>query len=370
MRFSISSAVILCSLVAGMFTTRATAQTPVPTPSPPSALSLDEKCSPTTFRPDEWIVLDCIQRVTNNGSEAAAGAYTMVNSFQGNTPSYLNVWSRRGGKYLSLEPGSTTYPPFDVGPGETSETETAVLMKMPRGTFTFELGVFVNDEMLTSQTVTLDAEPGAADPPTDVVIAEPVVSVASDGTSGVFETRITNKGSSTITDLTLTDRLAEGTLVSEEPEPSTRLSDVSLMQWGLASFGKTSLAPGESLLLETTYGQEDGRGCGYAVLGLVVQAKVGAEERLYGSEVQQSWGNCPAGGQGGGEPVPPPSGGQGTEPAAATGTPGTEGVALPHTGDVADGTKAGLGTLAEGLAVAGVLLAVLGHAARRVCYTD
>ena len=63
---------------------------------------------------------------------------------------------------------------------------------------------------------------------------------------------------------------------------------------------------------------------------------------------------------------PPTEGDQGVAASPATG--GTQEVTAPNSGEGAGTTKKDLGTLAEALAVAGVLLTVLGHAARRVRY--
>ncbi len=371
MRLFLIIATVAVWLAGAAFATPAAAQPPTPTPSTPSALVLDEKCTPTTFRPDEWVVVDCIQRVTNNSSAWVFGAYTMVERYEGTIPSYYVMWSRRADNYLPVPSATTSYPGFGLGPGETSEMETAVLFKMPQGKFSFDLGVFVNDEMVTSQTIVLDAEPGAAAPPAGPLIAEPIFSIASDGTSGEFDVRITNSSKSGITALTLTDRLPDGILIADDPKPAAAFSDVSLMQWDLSSFGKKSLAPGESLLLKMTHGLQGYGGCGVVSFGLVVRATVDGEERLYGREVAQSWGDCPEGGEGGGGFVPsvPPTGIEsGIAASPATDGSGTQAITAPRSGEGNGATTRGLGTLAEALAVAGVLLTVLGHAARRVRY--
>jgi hypothetical protein len=337
--------------------------------SSPVSMTLQETCTPTTFRPDEWVVVDCLTRITNESGVSVYGVYAAVDRYEGSIPSYYMMWlkSRDTGQYVQEEPTALTFPPVGLGPGEVSESETEILFKMPQGTFTYELGVHANDETVTSQTVTLHAEPGAADPPTSVLVAEPVFSIGADGTSGVFEMRIANQGTSTISDLTVTDRLPDGILVSREPKPAAQFPSVNLMQCDLASFGKTSVAPGESLLLKMRHGPQGETGCGSVSFGLVVRATVDGQERLYGRGVSQSWGDCAEGGQGGGgPPVGAPTGAeQGIGASPATGGSGTQVVTPPRSGDGSGSATTGLGALIEALAVTGVLLTLLGHAAAR-----
>lgn len=324
------------------------------------SMTFQETCTPTTFRPDEWVVVDCLTRITNEGDVSVYGVYTAVDRYEGSAPSYYIMWlkSRDAGQYMQAEPAALIYPPIGLGPGETSETESEILFKMPQGTFTYELGLHANGETVASQTIRLDAEPGAADPPTNVLVAEPVFSISADGTSGVFEMRIANQGTSAISDLTVTDRLPDGILVSQEPRPAAQFPNVSLMQWDLASFGKTSLAPGESLLLKMRHGPQGETGCGFVTFGLVARATVDGQERSYGREVSQSWGDCPDGGEGGGDPLvgaPPPIGSEQGIAAASTGGSGMQKVTAPRSGEGTGATTTGLGTLAEALAVAGAI---------------
>ncbi len=121
--------------------------------------------------------------------------------------------------------------------------------------------------------------------------------------------------------------------VSGEPAPSTRDPSVELASWDLAAFGKDSLAPGESLVLRTTYGPTSDAPCGYVMPGVVVEATVDGQQRRYGAMAEEGAdvGTCdyeemPGGQGGGGEIV---DGGDGYEvPPEAMPVTG-----LPHGGE-------------------------------------
>ncbi len=94
--------------------------------------------------------------------------------------------------------------------------------------------------------------------------------------------------------------------MAAEPAPASEKAAFELAFWDLASFDKDSLAPGESLVLKTTYGHVSDDGCGSAAGGVMVEATVGRQKQFYGVRPDPGeWaevGNCQAeGGPGGGD---------------------------------------------------------------------
>jgi hypothetical protein len=109
----------------------------------------------------------------------------------------------------------------------------------------------------------------------------------------VYETKVTNQGPTTITALTITDRTEDVDLVEAEPAPAGRNDAVHLATWDLASFGRDSLAPGESLVLRMTYGPGDS-GCSSAISGVVAEADVGGTVERFGTRPEEEvlLGDC------------------------------------------------------------------------------
>ena len=181
--------------------------------------------------------------------------------------------------------------------------------------------------MLT-EPIRFVARADAADPPRDLLVTNEIVGGPAGEEAApiaTYETTITNQGSSAVTELRVIDRYAEYlTFVGSEPAPSTQNPAVQIASWDLASFGKDSLAPGESLVLRTTYGPAQGSDCGYVTSGVVVEATVDGQERRYGARADDEAmvGDCNhedrPGGQGGGEDMPLGRGG-GPVIAASTG---------------------------------------------------
>jgi len=305
----------------------------------PAAVSAEEPglvfehaCTPDTFRPDEWVVIECVGRSTNEGPDTLTDiSWSVGGTYNGSLPTYLFVWSQRSGEYVPLGTGALTYGGYDLGPGQTAETRTVLLLRMSEGTFETELDLSVAGREVLTKTIQFVARAEAAEPPRDLLVTKELVG----GPAGeeamptaTYETKITNEGSTAVTQLTLTDRYGEYlALVSADPTPVSEKAAFELASWDLASFGKESLAPGESLVLRTTYGPAQGSDCGYVTSGVVVEATVDGQERRYGARAEEeaTVGECdfewmpdgqgegeyiPVGGGGGGTMVPP-SGGEG-----------------------------------------------------------
>jgi hypothetical protein len=356
---------------------RAAAQSPEATPAPSVSISLDETCSPTTFRPHEWVVVTCVQRLTNRGDKLVSGVYTGVSNYRFDPvpPSYYVMWTRQDDQFLSVGTQTTIYPSYDIPPGETVQAETVVLFNMVEGTFEFELIAFLtgdpytgDEPLASSQRITLAATLGAPEPPNDLIVElRPLTEQAPEGmSSALYDTTITNRGSTAISDLNVTLRSGGAALVTSEPVFESQNQAVELASWNLASFGNESLAPGESLVLHTTYGVPEGQDCAYPEIAAVVQATVSGERGLYGARSDEGrvLGACPPG-YGGGEPaeVPTPSvsGGGETALLPPTTSNATPSVALPHAGD---GTTSSDGQVSSrgAIAIVGIALLLFGTA--------
>ena len=172
---------------------------------------------------------------------------------------------------------------------------------MSEGTFTTEAVLSAGGRQGLARPIRFVATKDAADPPAGLVVTEELVGGPTDGEAvptATYETKITNRGSSAVTKLAVTDRYDEyASFVGGEPAPSTRNPEVQLASWDLAAFGKDSLAPGESLVLRTTYGPGSGSDCSDVTPGIVVEAMVDGQERLYGARAEDSAtvGKCDSG---------------------------------------------------------------------------
>ncbi|MCJ7491755.1 MAG: hypothetical protein MUP15_06350 [Dehalococcoidia bacterium] len=374
MRF-IAAGIAIADCLGGAFAARGQpvgaeppAATPTAMPVTSTSLTYEETCNPTTFRPDEWVVVDCVQHLTNHGESTIPGVYTSVSRYDGAVPAYYVVWGTHDGQYGFVNPEDTSYAPDDIGPGQTVEIVAQVLFKMSEGTFQYEMGAFSDGELLAPLVpVRLVATYGSAEPWGDLLAeSHPLTEQAAEGmSSALYETMITNRGSRTISDLDVTLRFGNATLVDSAPPPESRNEAVKLARWDLASFGKESLAPGESLVIHTTYGSPEPQTCVDVDNAVIVQAAVAGERRLYGTraDLRRLVGGCPP--VLGGEPmeVPSPTVGGGGETALlppATGN-ATAVIALPHTGDGTTG-RYGQVPSREATEIVGIALLLFGTA--------
>jgi len=283
---------------------QATPPTPAPTPS--VSLAFSEGCNPT-FRPDVWVPVDCMISITNNGGSVLSFGGATVSSYEGTTPEFLTVWSKGDGQFQPVTSNTISWPALQVAPGKTAQAEALTLVRMHEGRFRFNLEMSANGQPLASQPLQYTATPGAADPPTDLLVTKTLVENPAECETVTFETRVTNQGSSDVTALTLTDRLDGAVLVAASPSPAAQYPDAGLINWDLASLGKQSLAPGETLALRTTYGVAQSWQCAQAGGVVVAEATIDGQQRLYGTRpAVKLVGNCP--------PIPKCSGGETVEP--------------------------------------------------------
>ena len=135
----------------------------------------------------------------------------------------------------------------------------------------------------------------------------------------VYETKVTNQSSSTITDLTLTERPDYYGSVESDASPTTDDAALGLITWDLASFGKDSFASGESLVLRQTYQLSEESGCLPGSSAVIVEATVSgpswsALAPVPTTNTLEFWGTCYLGGGSGEGAFMPPNTGPGDMP--------------------------------------------------------
>jgi hypothetical protein len=124
----------------------------------------------------------------------------------------------------------------------------------------------------------------AAAPPTDLRVD---VALREAGTeepvpSATYDITVTNVGEEEITSLRLLDRLLPGLRVEGTEPPGEVDAALGQVQWGLDAFGRTSLAPGESLAATLTVAQDSPTGCASTGDGLMAfAAPAGGETETY-----------------------------------------------------------------------------------------
>lgn len=292
------------------------------TPTAASALSFDVTCTPDTFRPDEYVAVECINRFANQGQDTLTGLSVEISTLTtGVVPTYFFMWFRHNGEFAPIGTGALTFEHPDLGPGETVVSSIVVLLNMAEGAFETELRASVRGQVVQTVPIRFVATPGAAEPPTDLLVTTELVGEVNEEPqpTATYQTTITNQSSAEATALTLTERHHEAvTIASAEPAPISQNAAVQIASWDLLSFGKDSLAPGESLVLRMTYGPAEGVDCGWASSGFVVEATVDGQEQRYGARpiAEQLVGECayPQIGGGGELPTTLGRGGEGPVP--------------------------------------------------------
>lgn len=334
-------------------------------PAAPGALSFEHACTPDTFRPDEWVVVDCVSRMTNKGDTTLV-PYISVNAGTGTVPGYYFFSAERNGQPLPIQTGGLRFPAAELAAGETAVTRVLVLLMMSEGTYESSVDLNVNEDVVAKAPLHFTASPAAQDPPRDLEVTReliakkievadtPIANPPHDGFA-TYETTITNRGSQPISDLRVDARLGEVASMDSGPAPAEQDSTHGFASWELSSFGKESLQPGESLVLRTTYRPSGEDSCGTIDTAAVVEATVGGETQRYA--VGESWetvGYCVSGGGGCGV-----CGGE--VPTDANGMP----LAFGSGGDGPDGDAFDIVWAAACLAAGGAALIGIALAVRR-----
>jgi len=246
------------------------------------------------------------------------------------------MWGATNGQLWSAPQGSLFFGGEEgvLEPGQSVESHLIMLLNMSEGTYESELKLNVGKQTVATAPLYFAATENAPAPPTDLVVTTAFVSegqAAGDAPpTAVYETEITNRGLRTVDGLTLTERFAPA-LLAADPPPDSQNDALALATWSLASFGRDSLAPGESLTLKTTYRIVNKARCGYVSDDTVVEAAFGGEKERYGAHTDRVfYADCRGydptstpsstpvpGGRGGGgssEPMAAPATGEGSAP--------------------------------------------------------
>ena len=252
-------------------------------------------------------------------------------------------------------------------PGQTIATRMVVLLRMRAGTYESDLeAVSAQGEVMLRSPIRYSASADAVEPRRDLLVSRKLLRGGS-GEKAVYETTVTNQGSSAVTDLTLTERYNESAVfLAAEPPAASEQTDVQLARWDLPSLGKESLAPGESLKLVTTYAAASPSSCDLIRTGAVVEATVGGATQRYGARADDVAGGTCAG-EDTGDTVPGGSGPAHDSPMGLVPPSGgsTEPVMIPSTGDGAAPGGGDARWAVAGLAAAGVALVVAARLIRK-----
>lgn len=322
-------------------------------------LMVDRTCSPETFRPDEWVVVECVSHLTNNGDAPMSDIRAVVTRAEGVIPDHFFVLYEVNGQAMPIEPTSLGLGGEGVlPPGETAEVRVIVLQRMDEeGTYEGDWQVTVEGQAVKTTPVRYEAKSDAAAPPKDLLVSREIVAGGTGDAKVYYRTTVTNQGSKPVTDLTLTERYDEAALLFESyPTTASEKPDVQIARWDLASFGKESLAPGDSLVLDTGYRPPSDSTCAYVQAGAMVEASVGGVAQRYGARAEDvTVGACGRGNTGGGSGGDGRGGDGGGEEAGSLAPPGAAPVAAPRTGEGRTSTGRGA-SWAAGLCVVGASL--------------
>lgn len=257
-------------------------------------LSFEITCTPNTFRPDVWAAVECTTYVTNHGSTPLTGSTNII-AEEGGIPRYFFIQHMRDEEAQPLLPGQLSTELPEISPGETIVTRTLLLLKLQEGTFRARTGVTVGDDDV-DQMLVFKGDPDASEPSNDVEMTQRLEDDSEGEVEAAsYETIITNNTSETLSDLSVISRVDSwGTTAIMDPGPAVEEEDGAYARWTLDSFGRKSLAPGESLVLRTRYEMAPGNGCSSVSPAVVVQTQVGGERRSYGSGPEESamLGDC------------------------------------------------------------------------------
>jgi hypothetical protein len=270
-------------------TTRVSAQTPPAT--------IQVTCSPDTFRPDVWVVVECVTVITNTSQTDIPRGQLNILSVNGPVPLYFFISLLVDGDDVPIGSGQLGFGVPPLAPGASSTSHLIVLLKMTQGTWSGRDSVMAGDEEVGTLDLRLTADPHATAPSQDLLVTKKLVqgppSNETQPQIDVYETKVTNQSPSTITDLTLTERPDYYRSAQSDPSPATQDAAFGLVTWDLASFGKDSLAPGESLVLRRTYPLSEESGCLPSSSSAVVEATVAGNFERVGARADEEFsGQC------------------------------------------------------------------------------
>jgi hypothetical protein len=263
---------------------------------PPSRASMEITCTPDPVPAGEWVIIQCFTRITNHDEKPIpAGEVNVATaSMETAVPAYHWISYFHGGRYWPISDGTLTFPTDVIPPGGTFESTVTELSQMSEGTWRGTATFTVDDSEIASVDLQQTASGDAPALPDDIEVTTRLVNGRADAwlplPTGVYETKVLNKGSTAVTELTVSQRYDYAELVKAEPRPTsaTHEEDYNLLSWDLSAFGLDSLAPGESLLVRTEFGPVDGEECGSVSESVVVEAKSGDSTQRYGASPEDA----------------------------------------------------------------------------------
>jgi hypothetical protein len=253
-------------------------------------------CTPGTFQPGVWVAVECTTTIANDTQETVPAGHVSVMSSSGPLPDYFWMWNTRDGDYVPVGTSDLSFEgDGPLEPGQSSESRLVGMLRMSEGTWRGDDILYSGEREVATISVELVAGEEAAAPPQNLLLTKTLVEGGThEGTpTATYETKVTNQGSITFPALTITDRTDGVDFLDAEPAPSSRYDAVDLVAWDLSAFGIDALAPGESLVIRTTYGPTDDY-CSYARSGVVVEAEADGTLERYGTrpEGEAFVGDC------------------------------------------------------------------------------
>lgn len=341
---------------------------PLAANGPPSAsadgsdVKIEQTCGPYVFRPNEWVVYQCLIRATNTGDEPARDIVTSITGSSGIILDAYFILFEVDGSPLPIEPTAKSFSAGgELAPGVTANVRLVVLLKTTEeGAYDAVWTTRANGDVVFTDPIHYEARDDAEAPPTGLSVEQVG---RSRGRQAIFTTTITNHSSSSVTRLLLMEHYGPNGVepAGSSPREWEYYGGANLAKWDLSAFGLDELAPGETLSLETTY---ESRGNCYVQSGVLVEATVDGEQQLYGASAGSASAECsgdvalpaePAAGgdEAGSMPLP-------SEPPAT----GNEAVRAPATGEGPSSTSIPVAAYAA-LAVTGVAVIGMAQLVRR-----
>jgi len=258
-------------------------------PPVPSDLPFEFACTPDTFRPGVWVPVECVFRVANTGPAGVDDIRMWIYAARGDVvPEYFQMSTSLDGEPV---------PPDDLmfgvegtlQPGQTADIRAIVLMRIDEeGAGEAEWQLNAGGQTVAAGALPYEAKADAAEPPKDLDVSQKIL---ENGDGKLFyHTTVTNRSSSIVTELTLTERYNGDSLFLEAaPPPESEQPDVQIATWDLPALGKEFLAPGESVAVRTEYSSGySGDGCAFVETGVMVEATIDGVTQRYGARAEDT----------------------------------------------------------------------------------
>ena len=181
---------------------------PLAANGPPSAsadgsdVKIEETCGPYVFRPNEWVVYQCLIRATNTGDEPARDIVTSITGSSGIILDAYFILFEVDGSPLPIEPTAKSFSAGgELAPGVTANVRLLVLLKTTEeGAYDAVWTTRANGDVVFTDPIHYEARDDAEAPPTGLSVEQVG---RSRGRQAIFTTTITNHSSSSVTRLLL-----------------------------------------------------------------------------------------------------------------------------------------------------------------------